>query len=291
MNLYYQVFRHLLRAMGLLLLLLSLLLTHLLTQLTVHVITVKLPSTPTIDILYASNWLVSLVHALITTVVGLVLLHESDLVLMEVELPLLYPYGWLSLGYWLYDLVSLASLANKDSPQALPARLGLTARVQRAGQQVGNLLRWWPGMVGHHLGVITFLWVAVLNTDRQRGDGMVAASFIMELSSVFVAARSALAKLGFKNTSLYLWMSVCMVATFLLARIVLLPGVIYLYSMQQGLTMLQGMLSMPRQCVIGTVMFYGLNCYWFSLMVRGCVRLVTGSRKKTELEMRSKKTE
>ena len=109
MNLYYQVFRHLLHAMGLLLLLLSLLLTHLITQLTVHVITVKLPSTPTIDILYASNWLVSLVHALITTVVGLVLLHESDLVLMEVELPLLYPYGWLSLGYWLYDLVSLAN--------------------------------------------------------------------------------------------------------------------------------------------------------------------------------------
>ena len=111
----------------------------------------------------------------------------------------------------------------------------------------------------------------------------------MELSSVFVAARAALAKLGVKNTSLYLWMSVCMVATFLLARIVLLPGVIYLYSMQQGLTMLQGMLSMPRQCVIGTVMFYGLNCYWFSLMVRGCVRLVTGDtgrRKKTEVEMR-----
>ena len=135
-------------------------------------------------------------------------------------------------------------------------------------------------MVGHHIGVITFLWVAVLNTDRQRGDGMAAVSFIMEFSSVFVAARSALARLGFKNTSIYLWISICMVAAFLLGRIVLVPGVIYLYSMQQGMNMVQGVLSMPRQCVIGTIMFYGLNCYWFALMVKGCVKVLKKQKEK-----------
>ena len=129
-------------------------------------------------------------------------------------------------------------------------------------------------MVGHHLGVISFLCMAVTNTDRQRGDGMVVVSFLMEISSIFVAARSALARLEFKKTSLYLWISICMVGSFFLGRIVLVPGVIYLYSLQQGLTMVQGVQTMPKKCVIGTVMFYGLNCYWFALMVRGCIKVL-----------------
>ena len=267
-------------AMGAMLLLVSLLLTQTTTYLTVLLITTQYPSTPTIDILYAANWLVSLVHALITMLVGVVLCYESGLVLMDVQLSLLYPYGWLSLGYWLYDLISLALLANKTSHPTVPAKPGVSQVVRRAVHQVVTLIRWWPGMVGHHIGVITFLWVAVLNTDRQRGDGMVAVSFIMEFSSVFVAARSALARLGFKNTSIYLWISICMVAAFLLGRIVLVPGVIYLYSMQQGMNMVQGVLSMPRQCVIGTIMFYGLNCYWFALMVKGCVKVLKKQKEK-----------
>ena len=132
-----------------------------------------------------------------------------------------------------------------------------------------------------HLGVIIFICMAIINTDTQRGDSMVAMAFIMEISSVFVAARSALARLGFKKTGFYLWISIFMVASFFLGRIVLLPCVIYLYSKQQGLTMVQGMLSMPRKCVVGTLLFYGLNCYWFFLMVRGCVK-VLGTYRRTD---------
>ena len=127
-------------------------------------------------------------------------------------------------------------------------------------------------MVCHHLGVITFLCVAIINTNRKRGDGMIALSLIMEFSSVFVAARSAMARLGFKKTQLYLSISICMVVAFLVVRILLIPLLIYLYSKEQGMNMVQGVLSMPNQCVIGTVMFYGLNCYWFALMVRGSVQ-------------------
>ena len=104
-------------------------------------------------------------------------------------------------------------------------------------------------MVGHHLGVITFLCMAVINTDRQRGDGMVVVALIMEISSVFVAARSALARLGFRKTNLYLWISIGMVASFFLGRIVLIPGIIFLYSKQQGLTLVQGILTMPKKCL------------------------------------------
>ena len=260
--------------MGPLLLGLSLLLSHLITQLIVHLITKKLPNTPTLDVLYAANWLVSLVHAVITTLVGVVMFMGCEMELMEVKVPLLYPYGWLSLGYWVYDLLSLAFLANKAT---LPNKQGWI--LQEVSRQISNLVRWWPGMVGHHLGVITFLCMAVINTDRQRGDGMVVVALIMEISSVFVAARSALARLGFKKTSLYLWISICMVASFFLGRIVLIPGIILLYSKQQGLSLVQGILTMPKKCAVGTLMFYGLNCYWFGLMVKGSIKVLRKPKK------------
>ena len=45
-----------------------------------------------------------------------------------------------------------------------------------------NLLRWWPAMVLHHLGIISFQLLAVLLTSRQRGDGLIAWAFLMEFS-------------------------------------------------------------------------------------------------------------
>ena len=125
---------------GLLLLLFSLLLHHAITHLFILVITKMFPTTPTMDILYAANWLVSLVQAVMTTLAGVVFCWQSDLVLMNTKLSLLYPYGWLSLGYWLYDLTTLAMLANKTTP--VTDMTGRYRVVRRAAGQVVTLVRW-----------------------------------------------------------------------------------------------------------------------------------------------------
>jgi len=68
------------------------------------------------------------------------------------------------------------------------------------------------------------------------------------------------------------------VFTFFLARILLVPAVIFLYSSQIGALPLQGFLSIPLKCQLGTLAFYLLNSYWFFLMLRGCVKALTNNK-------------
>jgi len=262
--------------MGLVLLFFSLILTHVVTSLYLLLLKFLLPNTTPIDLSYAANWLVSLSQALLTTLVGTLFSYQSQSNMMDVKLPWLVPYAWLALGYWLYDLVSLSLMATKATNKTVVG----VGFVRTLCQHVVTVIRWWPGMVAHHVGVITFLWVAIIGSGRQRGDGMIAVSLLMELSSVFVAARSCLARLGLKDSKFYLVVSIFMVVSFFAVRVVLIPAVVVLYSWQEGMTLSQGLASMPSQCVIGTIMFYSLNCYWFYLMARGCVKVMSRPSKK-----------
>ncbi len=70
------------------------------------------------------------------------------------------------------------------------------AEVKRRGacaflllKHVVNFVRWWPGIVFHHLAIATFLVMGILATNRVRGDSIVGYSLLMELSSIFVALR------------------------------------------------------------------------------------------------------
>jgi len=75
----------------------------------------------------------------------------------------------------------------------------------------------------------------------------------------------------------YLVAGILMVAAFFVSRVLLLPYIINLYSAQVGLSLLDGVLSLPLKCSLGSASFYCLNMYWFMLMLRGCVRAARGS--------------
>ena len=102
-----------------------------------------------------------------------------------------------------------------------------------------------------------------------RGDGIVGMSLICEFSSIFVAWRSALSRLGFKQSKVYWFVGVTMIVIFFLVRILLLPTTVYLYCSQLGLSLYQGIMGLPKVCKVGTSIMYGLNLYWFSLMIIG----------------------
>ncbi len=85
--------------------------------------------------------------------------------------------------------------------------------------------------------------------------------------------RSALGKLSMKESGLYLTVSILMILTFLVCRILLMPAVIHLYCSQLGLGYLHAVLALPFKCKLGSSSFYLLNLYWFSLMMRGAVKV------------------
>jgi len=205
----------------------------------------------------AANWLVSIFQAIYATITGVCVLYQANADLLDTRISFLQLYASFSLGYWIYDLVCLYLVVS--SGPDLIARLT-------------DFVKWWPGIVFHHLGIILFLNLGIIYTSRTRGDGIIGCALLMELSSIFVALRSLLVKLQMKATRAYVVTSVSMVATFFLSRIFLLPYVLHVYCRQSSQSFIQGITSLPRSCQLGTCSFYLLNLYWFSLMVKGCVK-------------------
>jgi len=266
------------------------------------------------DLLYAANWAVSLLQASVVTVIGIVGCIYTGFDTRATDLPVLVPYGWFNLGYWLYDLLALFHLANfdniahgdtdsncnemlRDNNQCSEKekvgqdchQLDCTQKKHLLGQlvevvvqlarRVAVFVSWWPGIVAHHLGIVLFMVVGVLSPTRAgQGDGLITLGLLTELSSIFVAARGLLARLGLRKSKWYLAVSICMVFTFFLARILLVPAVIVLYSTQIGALPIQGFFSIPLKCQLGTLAFYLLNSYWFFLMLRGCIKALKNNK-------------
>jgi len=263
------------------------------------------------DLLYAANWAVSFLQASVVTIIGVVGCLYTGFDTSAKDLPVLVPYGWFNLGYWLYDLLALFHLANLDNtifekgkdsnwnnadwekdadsdPLSCAQRREATvpavpSRVQKAlsklARSVAVFVAWWPGIVAHHLGIILFMAVGVLSPTRAgQGDGLIIIGLLTELSSIFVAARGFLARVGLRESKWYVGVSIAMVVSFFVARILLVPLVIVLYSRQIGIPTLQGFRSIPLKCQMGTTAFYMLNSYWFLLMLRGCIKAIRKSK-------------
>jgi len=245
------------------------------------------PSLTPSDLGYAANWALSLLQALVATSYGVYSLVSTRGLVMA-PLPTLQPYAWAALGYWLYDIIALYHLANtppetETRPQDLTtgtdSRGGSVAKQEAPSGslllQVAVFVRWWPAIVAHHAGVIFFFGLGVLGPTRNGvGDGMIGMGQCIEVSSIALAARGLLDRLQLKATKLYTLVSVLMVVTFFFGRMVFVPWVISLYSRQHGLGPLAGFFSIPIKCQVCTSLAYGLNTYWFLLMLRGALRLI-----------------
>ena len=225
------------------------------------------------EVCSAANWLVSILNAGLATLVGCFAVRAIDNDLLDTRLEFLKPYAWFSLGYWIYDMSCMfliITTLDKQSEKKDEKGDGLVGKIVK-------FVRWWPGIVLHHVGMILFLVLGITGTNRVRGDGIVGLSLLMEFSSIFVAFRSFLGSIGQKDSRIYVTAGILMVVAFFLARIIFLPYIIHLYSVQVRLSFLQGVASLPLTCSVSTFAFYCLNVYWFSLMVKGCVKLAQRS--------------
>jgi len=227
------------------------------------------PSLPHIDVLYTANWCVSLIQAAGVALLGILGCWHTGFNIIDARIPFLIPFGWASLGYWIYDLLALFNITSPGSTKA-----GIKSYMKELPRRIGAFIRWWPGIIFHHLGILILIYYGILGDGKRgHGDGVIAMGQMMELSSIFVAARSALAKLNLKASGAYLGVSIAMVISFFLVRIVLLPSIFILYGQQTNRSAIQAWFSIPIKCQLGTAAFFCLNLYWFMLMVRGSVKV------------------
>jgi len=107
------------------------------------------------------------------------------------------------------------------------------------------------------------------------GDFLEACFVCMELSTPFVAFRIILSELGLKESKLYAINGIAMMVSFFTCRVFVFPFMYWMYGRALRISGWDVPYAIPWHCNIGCIGLMGLQLYWFSLMVRGALRILT----------------
>ncbi|KAM9779951.1 ceramide synthase-like [Neosynchiropus ocellatus] len=130
-------------------------------------------------------------------------------------------------------------------------------------------------MVLHHVFMVAFCCPASLVWRGGKGDYFQGVLFLAELSTPFVSLGKVLIQFKLQHTLLHKVNGVMMMVTFFFCRVVLFPFLYVAYGRYAGIPALQVPAMAPWQCNLGAALLWPLQLYWFTLICRGAVRLLT----------------
>lgn len=139
-----------------------------------------------------------------------------------------------------------------------------------------------PIMVMHHIFIGTIGLLVVTTLRGGLGDCVYSFIYLMEFSTPFVSARSILSTMGLKNTRMYLINGLVMLASFFVCRIFMWPYVFYWYSEVINKSFIQAVWGLPRTCKIGIMILFLPQIYWFSLMIKGALKVFLVTKRPEE---------
>jgi hypothetical protein len=137
-----------------------------------------------------------------------------------------------------------------------------------------------PVMVFHHLFGGLYGVIVVPHLRGKIGDCIISIIFLMEISTPFVNLRAILSTLKHKDTKFYLWNGILMVVTFFVFRIILLPGMLVMYSNIINKSFFRMWFDLPIICQSSIMILFILQFYWFYLMIKGALSLLNKSKSK-----------
>ncbi|XP_053707848.1 TLC domain containing 3Ba isoform X1 [Synchiropus splendidus] len=108
-----------------------------------------------------------------------------------------------------------------------------------------------------------------------KGDYFQGLLFMAELSTPFVSLGKVLIQFKLQHTLLHKVNGVMMMLTFFFCRVLLFPFLYVAYSRFVGIPVHQVAAMAPWQCNLGAALLWPLQLYWFLLICRGAVRLLT----------------
>lgn len=131
-------------------------------------------------------------------------------------------------------------------------------------------------MVFHHMFIGTYGLVVISSWRGGLGDCVFSFMFLMEMSTPFVSFRAVLSILNLKRSKLYFINGLLMLATFFVFRILMLPSLLYYYSMAVNLPFIQAVTRLPLGCQLSIVALFLPQFYWFNLMLKAAMRVRRG---------------
>lgn len=198
-----------------------------------------------------ANWIVSALHSLLATSIGVVVVLNTSRDLIVSRCTLVDFYAWFIVGYFIYDTISLYVIfREKQLDKSFFAN----------------------SLIIHHVLVLFVAVPIILWLRRGLGDLFVGLLYCMEASVPFVALRGILASSGLKTSRLYLLNGAVMICVFFVVRILVFPFIYLLYAKQRNLELAAAITSLPLHCNAGTIVLFSLQAYWFKNMLTGAIK-------------------
>ena len=97
---------------------------------------------------------------------------------------------------------------------------------------------------------------------------------MMEFSTPFVSLRSILSTLGMKESQPYIINGLVMLGSFFVCRVLMWPYVMWRYSVEINATIWQAITGLPIGCIIGILILFLPQIYWFFLLIKGAIKVI-----------------
>jgi len=217
-----------------------------------------------------SNKITSTTFAILSCSCGLYVLQRCGDDVLNERHYILENYLIFGVSYFFYDIGSMFLVYASESGKKVDLTLyeALVFCLDR------------PVMIVHHLLVPLIGFPVMMYLRGGQGDCLLGCSFLIEASTPFVSLRVILVHLNMKDGLLYILNGLAMLVSFLCCRVLLFPYLYSWYARAMGLSLLEVIVAIPwfyHACVLALVL---PQLYWFSKMVRGCLKLVTSLAKK-----------
>jgi len=227
-------------------------------------------------VLEISVLLVSSSFAILTCIVSSKVMSGYHSSVIYDSIPLIRHWMIVGVSYFVYDVFAMYKvfLAKSVDEDEVPAT---------GSNRFGWLSFVWarPLILIHHILVPFIVVPLVLMQGEKRGDYLIAAFCLMEASTPFVSARRILEILGQKSSVVYAVNGVLMTSVFFLCRVANVWYMYNVYAKELGLPLYQTMVQkVPGHCNTWILLISVLQLYWWSLMVRGCLKFLTKKSKR-----------
>lgn len=173
---------------------------------------------------------------------------------------LLHGYAWFALCYFPYDVLAMyighpsthKILQEDKTPKAYLSSFLVFFRKECL-------------IVMHHLVLLAFFPIIEFNA-KGLGDYLVGCFFLAEISTPFYSLKGIFRELGINSGLKYELNGLVFMLTFFVGRVMSVPLMFLKYSKFANIPILQVPQKIPLKCSFVCLLFFLLQCYWFSMI-------------------------
>lgn len=208
-------------------------------------------------------------------------------------------YAWFASSYFLFDIYSMYRVFNTkildrlklknidfDKPiindlySKVPSlnngELRIFGKIKIGDEKIPNFIEYLninKLMVFHHLLIGAWGLLVIAHLRGGLGDCVFSFFYIMEFSTPFVSFRAILSILKQKETLVYVLNGICMIVSFFVVRILVLPILMIQYSNVINQSVFTAAINLPLTCQLSILAVFLPQFYWFYLISKGAIKV------------------